>query len=402
MENTRMTTSDLGYALVDLDQHCYDQDDSFSRYIPSKYKDHVVHETVIDNELATMVGDRRVHLLDETRPPNKRVPKPGSLRAVLQSIKSGDRDDADRAFIPMQDEFLYRDARLKVMDEQGVQAITIYPTWALAVENYFDDVDCMYANFHSFNRWYNEEWGFNYQDRIFAPPHISLRDLDKAVEEVEYVVNHGARVVHMRGGPAYGRSPADPYFDPVWARLNEAKVTVAYHLTECGYNEIVAAHWGEDPDPPSWQQSAWQWACLYGDRSIMDTLAALIYGNLFGRFPNLTAVSVEFGAGWAPYLVRQLNKMKGMAYAGPWIGGRLNDRPSEVFRQHVLVTAFPEENIVDTVERLGHADSIVMGSDYPHAEGAARPQDYAHGLAGLSADDIHKIMRGNGLRVVAA
>jgi predicted TIM-barrel fold metal-dependent hydrolase len=397
-----MTTSDLGYSLVDLDQHCYDQDDSFSRYIPSKYKDQVVRQTVVDGELVTMVGDRRVRLLDEVRPADRRVPKPGSLKAALQSMKSGSREDTDRAFIPMQDDFLYRDARLKVMDQQGVQAMTIYPMLALSVEGYFDDVDCMYANFHSFNRWYNEEWGFNYQDRIFAPPHISLRDLDKAVEEVEYVLDHGARVVHMRVGPAYGRSPADPYFDPIWARLNEAKATVAYHLTEGGYNKIVGPHWGEDPDPSAWQQSAWQWACLYGDRSIMDTVAALIYGNLFGRFPDLKVASVEFGASWVPYFVHQLNKMKGMGHAGPWIGGRFTEKPSDIFRQHVLVTAFHEENIVDTVQRIGHADSIVMGSDYPHAEGTARPDEYAHGLAGLPVGDIHKIMRGNGLRVVSA
>jgi hypothetical protein len=116
-----MTTSDLGYPLVDLDQHCYDQDDSFSRYIPSKYKDQVVRQTVIDNELVTMVGDRRVRLLDEVRPADRRVPKPDSLKAALQSMKSGSREDTDRAFIPMQDDFLYRDARLKVMDQYARQ-----------------------------------------------------------------------------------------------------------------------------------------------------------------------------------------------------------------------------------------------------------------------------------------
>ena len=29
-------------------------------------------------------------------------------------------------------------------------------------------------------------------------------------------------LAHLRPGPAFGRSPADPHFDPFWARLDEA------------------------------------------------------------------------------------------------------------------------------------------------------------------------------------
>ena len=41
----------------------------------------------------------------------------------------------------------------------------------------------------------------------------------------------GAKVVLLPTGPAYGRSPGDPYFDPIWARLNEAGVVgrAAHH-----------------------------------------------------------------------------------------------------------------------------------------------------------------------------
>ena len=36
---------------------------------------------------------------------------------------------------------------------------------------------------------------------------------------------------------------------------------------------------------------------LYRDRPIMDTLAILIYHNLFGRFPGVQVMSVENGVG---------------------------------------------------------------------------------------------------------
>ena len=88
-------------------------------------------------------------------------------------------------------------------------------------------------------------------------------------------------------GPAYGRSPGDPYFDPVWARLNEAKVTVAFHIMPYWYFDAISPAWGHDPDPASWHMSAWQWNNVYGERPIEDTLSAIIFDNVFGRHPDL-------------------------------------------------------------------------------------------------------------------
>ncbi len=78
------------------------------------------------------------------------------------------------------------------------------------------------------------------------------------------------------------------------------------------------------------------------------------------------------------------------------------ERPSEIFRRHVRVAPYPEDDVVKIVTDLGHADSIVMGSDYPHAEGLARPNEFAELLTALSADDQHKIMRGNAEAMLAA
>ena len=48
--------------------------------------------------------------------------------------------------------------------------------------------------FDAFNRWLDEDWGFAYEDRIFAAPYISLADVDGAVRELEWALDHGARV----------------------------------------------------------------------------------------------------------------------------------------------------------------------------------------------------------------
>jgi predicted TIM-barrel fold metal-dependent hydrolase len=209
----------------------------------------------------------------------------------------------------------------------------------------------------------------------------------------------GARIVSLRPGPAFGRSPADPCFDPFWARLNEASVPVAFHIAESGYNEMMSVHFGEEPNPSSHRQSALQWSCFYGDRPIMDTLASLVFHNLFGRFEDLNVVSVENGSLFVPYLMRVMDKMGGMGRNGPWIGGRIREKPSAILRRHLFVSPYHEENIVGLAGEIG-ASQVVFGSDFPHAEGLAEPREFAKALEGLPADQVRGIMRENALGLV--
>ena len=120
---------------------------------------------------------------------------------------------------------------------------------ALAAEHYVADTEALYANLSAYNRWYDEAWGFNYQDRIYATALLSLRDLDRAVALADEIIARGAKVVLLPTGPAYGRSPADPYFDPVWSRLAEAGVVMALHIMPYWYFEAISPAWGQDPDP---------------------------------------------------------------------------------------------------------------------------------------------------------
>ena len=43
------------------------------------------------------------------------------------------------------------------------------------------------------------------------------------------------------------------------------------------------------------------------------------------------------------------------------------------------------------------ADRLLMGSDWPHAEGIAEPADYLRNLDGFSPDELRLIMRENAL-----
>ncbi len=75
-------------------------------------------------------------------------------------------------------EYQNRDARITVMDTQGIETVFMLPTFACGVEEALKhDVEATMASVHAFNLWLDEDWGFDRPDhRIIAAPIISLAD----------------------------------------------------------------------------------------------------------------------------------------------------------------------------------------------------------------------------------
>jgi len=382
-------------AIFDCDTHCYETRDAFTRYLPKEWAEHAVRPIRLDGGEKILAGDRIAVFNSEQGLGFDYAYRPGSLKQMLQQMASGNPEETYQPE-PMKPEYVRRDARLALMDTQGVQRAVVFPSaMALSVENYVKNTPAAFANVHAFNQWFDEEWGFNPDDRIVAPALLSLRDRELAVQELEYVLDRGARLVLLPTGPVNGRSPGDPYFDPIWARLNEAKATVAFHIMENWYNEAIAPAWGHDPAPGSWHMSAWQWNNLYGERPIEDTLSALIFDNIFGRFPNLMVLVAEFGASWVPHFLVHMDKSRGMGRNGPWIGGPLHERPSQIFQRHIRVAPYPEDDVAKIVRDLPAVDCLVAGSDFPHAEGVADPRELVDLVRDLPDELQHRLLRGN-------
>ncbi len=393
--------SQLGYGIVDCDTHCYEPRDAFTRYLPKAYQDRALTPVTLANgEEKILAGTRIATFNSESGLGFDLAYRPGSLKEMLRQMGSGNPEETYEPE-PMRVEYLEREPRLQLLAEQGVERCVLFPAGlALSAEHYVKDTDALYVNLESFNRWYDETWGFNHDDRLYATAVLSLRDLDRAVALTEQIIDRGARFVLLPTGPAYGRSPSDPYFDPVWSRLNEAGVTVALHIMPFHYFESVSPHWGLNSDPAAWHMSAWQWMNIYGERPVIDTLSAFVFDNLFGRFPNLRVLVAEHGASWVPHMVKHMDKSRGMGRNGPWIGGPLADRPSKIFQEFVRVAPYPEDDIPWIVENLSGGDQcLVMGSDFPHAEGLAEPADFAKLLDPLDDASVERIMRGNAATV---
>ena len=389
-------TAKLDYGIFDCDTHCYETRDAFTRYLPKEFHDRAIAPIRSgDGNEVILAGHRIATFNSEAGLGFDLAYRPGSLKEMLKQMGSGNPDESYQPQ-PMQPEWLEREPRLRVMAEQNVEKAVIFPAgMALAAEHYVDDTPALYANLRSFNRWFDETWGFNHRDTLYATALLSLRDLESSIAETEAIIAQGAKLVLLPTGPAYGRSPGDPYFDPIYARLQEAGCTLVFHIQPFWYFDAISPAWGLDPDPAAWHMSAWQWMNVYGQRPIEDTLSALIFDNLFGRFPGLNVLVTEHGAEWVPQFVIHMDKSRGMGRNGPWIGGKLTERPSEIFRRHVGVVPYPEDDIPTIVDRLGYDECLLMGSDYPHAEGLAEPADFVKLLDPLDDAAKKRIMRDN-------
>jgi predicted TIM-barrel fold metal-dependent hydrolase len=126
----------------------------------------------------------------------------------------------------------------------------------------------------------------------------------------------------------------------------------------------------------------------------MELTAALILHNFFGRFPKMRVLLSEMGTVWLPYCLRKADHAFMLGRKAKWAeNGRLDRRPSQIFREHFVVAPFPEENVRRVVDEVG-IDPIVFGSDFPHGEGLAYPSQYVGAqLSSFTDDEQRRIMR---------
>ena len=182
--------------------------------------------------------------------------------------------------------------RLELMDELGLDRALMWPTLAsLLEERLRGDPPATHAVVHALNQWMHEHWTFNYENRIFPTPVIHLGIVDQAIEELEWVLERGARIILVRPAPVSGfmgpRSPALPEFDPFWKLVAEAGIPVGMHASDSGYQRYLNEWEGiADEMTPFKGGSGFLAIIGHGGRAITDTVASLIGHGLCSRFPD--------------------------------------------------------------------------------------------------------------------
>lgn len=391
--------------IFDADTHIWEKDFSFMEcYLPDAVKKDwlVARKIGPDGRFGLHVGDRMVENAEANA--EGLVPPPGKLKEWLRAMKEGKSNV--EGWLQPTDDMIGPEARLLKMDEFGVERAILFVGEFVTTFAYYPQNAIGNQVLHAYNQYVDDHWGFARDDRLFATGLLSLWDLESSVAEAKWLVERGCRVVCMPMGPAGGRSPADPYFDPVWTVLNDASIAVTYHVSEASFMHPLIREFGETPlQSRRTGQTAWQWMFCYSELPVQITLANIIYHNFFARFPNIRIASVENGANWLPYFLEKMDKMRDPLTMDNYLAARMVSDPLGVL-DCCLVTDGGGAIVMTRADRardLARPPVFVLGAasvtTHHHISampdllttGAAEAGARAYAAAGLGPQDMQVV-----------
>jgi predicted TIM-barrel fold metal-dependent hydrolase len=395
---------DLGFQPFDADNHYYEAEDAFIRHIDPAMVKRCMQWAEVGGKKRLLVGGKINKFIPN--PTFDPIAKPGSLETYFRGKNEGgiDMKTMFGDLEPMSDHPAYRerDARVQLLDDQGMDGALLFPTLGVGMQEALrHDIPALHAAFEAFNRWLDDDWGFDRGDgRLYAAPMITLADADKAAAEVHRVLEAGARILVMIPGPVPDGdgfvSPGHPKFDPVWAQINEAGIPLAFHAGLSGVSQYGKL-WRTGDTGGTGGFSAFQHSVFpmvaFQDRGISDTFAALICHGVLERFPNLRLASIENGAMWVPDLLRNLKDSYGKMPIA------FKQDPVEQFREHVWVAPYYEDDMAMLKDAVG-IERLLFGSDFPHTEGLPDPTMFVKDIPTFDDAEVKAIMRDNVLELM--
>ena len=390
-----MTARTLDIPVFDADNHMYETKEALTKHLPDRHKGAIDYVDVRGRTKIVVRGHISEYI---PNPTFDVVARPG---AQEDYFRHGNPEGKSRREIfgePMRAIPAFREPapRVELMDEQGIDRALMFPTLASLVEERLrDDPELIHVVVHALNEWMYETWRFDYEGRIFATPVITLPIVEEAIEELEWVVERGARAVLIRPAPVPGfrgpRSFGLPEFDPFWEKVVEHDVLIGMHSSDSGYERYTNDWMGSGSEMLPFQPQAFRMLSQW--RPIEDAVGALICHGALSRFPQLKVAVIENGSSWVEPL------LKNLADVYKKMPQDFAEEPVSVLKRNIYVSPFWEDDLGALAELIGE-DHVLFGSDYPHPEGLADPASYAEELKGLPEGTVRKIMGGNLARLM--
>lgn len=385
-----MPSRQLSFPVFDADNHFYEPREALTKFLPDKYKGIIDYVDVHGRTKIVVRGQISDYI---PNPTFDVVARPGAQEDYYRNGNPDGKTYREIMGEPMKAIPAFREPapRLEVMNDLGIDYTLMFPTLASLVEERLkDDPEAIHAIIHALNEWMYETWQFNYENRIFSTPVITLPIVDEALKELEWCLERGARTVLVRPAPVPGfrgsRSFGLEEFDPFWKACADAKIPVSMHASDSGYNDFLNV-WEPSKEFTPFKPTAFRMVAM-GKRPIEDAMTALVCHGALSRHPDLRVISVENGAGWVKPLLKSLADVYAKMPAA------FLEDPVAAFKRGVYITPFWEENFQEIVAIMG-ADRCCFGSDWPHPEGLSDPITYVDDLKGLPDADIARIMGGN-------
>ena len=238
-------------------------------------------------------------------------------------------------------------ARIADMDRFGHDHQVIYPS--LFLNLWCRSVDAERAAVRAYNSWMAEVCGAtNGRLRFVAVPVV--RDFDASKEEITRAKDRGACGIQLRGYE--GDAALDnPDMEPFFALACDLDMPICIHIGHASpaYASIKNARTGLRN-------------VLGISMPTLISFAALTLARIPEKFPQLRIGFIEAASEWVPFAVHRCRKM--LKHYG------LGDSTDSLFADNRFFVTCEAQEDINAVAKVTGPDSILIGTDYGHADTA--------------------------------
>jgi predicted TIM-barrel fold metal-dependent hydrolase len=231
--------------------------------------------------------------------------------------------------------------------------------------------------------------------RLLPTCYVPLADIDRAPALADEAIAGGAAALLLASGCPPGHSPSHIGLDEVWARAEEARIPVVFHVG--GTGDLIDPNYFVNglPVPPDFHGGeenfrSVDYMGIPGPPA--QTLATMIFDGVLERFPDLRVGVIEQGAVWVPSWMRQMESAFDAFARHEERLQALSLRPSEYVRRQIRFTPYPTEDVGWIIGQCG-PEICLFSSDYPHVEGGRRPIERFEASLAASEVDNHARQR---------
>jgi uncharacterized protein len=237
------------------------------------------------------------------------------------------------------------EARLRHMDELGVEIQVLYPT--LFLQPLTNKPEIELALCRSYNRWLAGIWGRG-EGRLRWAAVLPLMSMEETLVEAQFAEDHGACGLFTRGLED-DKLLGDPYFYPLYEEASRLNLPVCVHASTGNFD----------------------WVQLFRNESgfakfkipVLSAFHTIVYDGIPDKFPTLRFGFIEVRAQWIPYVITDLAERFERKH-----GKTLS---KNMMREKRLYVACQTDDDLPYILKYSGEDNIVIGTDYGHVDSSS-------------------------------
>lgn len=279
-------------------------------------------------------------------------------------------------------------ARLKTMDEEGIDVSVVFPTifvaYPVAEDPLFQRALC-----RCYNEWISAKCAST-NGRIRWVATLPLPDVSASVEELEHAKKLGA-CGFLTLGTASDMLLDDPRLDPLYRTAERINIPVCVHVG-WAYPSLTALY-----------SDVFRSQCSAFVLPIFMAFVSIIAGGVLDRFPKLKVGFFEAGVEWVPYWVDKIERL----HRQPPGGYPTRDLPQKFAHEYIedgrvyFSCELDEKRISEVARDIGD-DCILYASDLPHAHRVFSAVKLFRERSDVAQSTKEKILGKNGERFFGA